>query len=92
MGKETSLIQRSSQKGQEVDSMILDIDLSKKKRLSLGLKQLLPNPWDNLSSELELEILSKEKITGITKYGAFVEVETESKVSFTLEILPGMKK
>ena len=40
-------------KGQEVDSMILDIDLSKK-RLSLGLKQLLPNPWDNLTSEVRV--------------------------------------
>ena len=61
-------------KGQEVDSMILDIDLSKK-RLSLGLKQLLPNPWDNLTSEVRVGNTLEGKITGITKYGAFVEVE-----------------
>jgi small subunit ribosomal protein S1 len=61
-------------KGQEVDSMILDIDLEKK-RLSLGLKQLLPNPWENLSSNVRVGNVMEGKITGITKYGAFVEVE-----------------
>lgn len=61
-------------KGQEVDSIILDIDLDKK-RLSLGLKQLQPNPWDNLSSNIRMNNVLEGKITGITKYGAFVEVE-----------------
>ena len=60
-------------KGQEVDSMILDIDLEKK-RLSLGLKQLLPNPWENLTSEVRVGNVLEGKITGITKYVAFVEV------------------
>lgn len=61
-------------KGQEVDSVVLDIDLDRK-RLSLGLKQLLPNPWDNLTSEVRRGNELEGKITGITKYGAFVEVE-----------------
>ncbi len=61
-------------KGQEVDSVVLDIDLERK-RLSLGLKQLLPNPWDNLSSNVRKGNILEGKITGITKYGAFVEVE-----------------
>jgi small subunit ribosomal protein S1 len=61
-------------KGQEVDSVVLDIDLERK-RLSLGLKQLMQNPWDNLSSEVRKGNVLEGKITGITKYGAFVEVE-----------------
>ncbi len=61
-------------KGQEVDSVVLDIDLERK-RLSLGLKQLLPNPWDNLTSNVRKGNVLEGKVTGITKYGAFVEVE-----------------
>ncbi|MDX1958398.1 MAG: 30S ribosomal protein S1 [Leptospiraceae bacterium] len=61
-------------KGQEVDSVVLDIDLEKR-RLSLGLKQLLQNPWENLSSNVRKNNVLEGKITGITKYGAFVEVE-----------------
>jgi small subunit ribosomal protein S1 len=61
-------------KGQEVDSVVLDIDLERK-RLSLGLKQLLPNPWDNLTSNVRKGSVLEGKVTGITKYGAFVEVE-----------------
>jgi len=61
-------------KGQEVDSVVLDIDLERK-RLSLGLKQLLPNPWDNLSPLVKKGSIMEGKVTGITKYGAFVEVE-----------------
>jgi len=62
-------------KGQEVDSVVLDIDLERK-RLSLGLKQLLPNPWDNLSANVKKGNILEGKVTGITKYGAFVEVES----------------
>lgn len=61
-------------KGQEIHSIILDIDVEKR-RLSLGLKQLQPNPWQNLSSEVRVGNVLEGKITGITKYGAFVEVE-----------------
>lgn len=61
-------------KGSEVEAMILDIDFSKK-RLSLGLKQLTPNPWENLSHEIRVGNTREGKITGLTKYGAFVEVD-----------------
>ncbi|GBF50708.1 30S ribosomal protein S1 [Leptospira ryugenii] len=62
-------------KGQEVDSEILDIDFEAR-RLSLGLKQLLPNPWESLSASVRAGSELEGKITGITKYGAFVEVES----------------
>ncbi|NUM42617.1 MAG: 30S ribosomal protein S1, partial [Leptospiraceae bacterium] len=61
-------------KGQEVDSIILDIDFEKR-RLSLGRKQLEKNPWESLSSNVRVGNSLEGKITGITKYGAFVEVE-----------------
>lgn len=61
-------------KGQEVDSEILDIDFENR-RLSLGLKQTLPNPWESLSANVRAGSVMEGKVTGITKYGAFVEVE-----------------
>lgn len=60
--------------GQEVEALVLDIDF-KNRRLSLGLKQLQPNPWDQLSPEVRRGNVLEGVITGITKYGAFVEVE-----------------
>ncbi|MGJ4747551.1 30S ribosomal protein S1 [Leptospira sp. SA-E8] len=61
-------------KGQEVEALILDIDFESR-RLSLGLKQLQPNPWDTLGPEVRVGNVLTGKVTGITKYGAFVEVE-----------------
>ncbi|EKP04746.1 putative ribosomal protein S1 [Leptospira kirschneri str. 2008720114] len=61
-------------KGQEIEALVLDIDF-KNRRLSLGLKQLQPNPWDQLGPEIRRGNVLEGVITGITKYGAFVEVE-----------------
>lgn len=61
-------------KGQEVDSVVLDIDVERR-RLSLGLKQLLPNPWENLPEKIKVGNVLEGKITGITKYGVFIEIE-----------------
>lgn len=61
-------------KGQEVEAEILDIDFEAR-RLSLGYKQLQPNPWDKLSSDIRVGAVLKGKITGIKNYGAFIEVE-----------------
>ena len=63
-------------KGDEVEALILDIDFDAK-RLSLGLKQMTPNPWENLKPEVQVGSILEGKITGITKYGAFVEVQDD---------------
>lgn len=57
-----------------VDIKILDFD-AKTSRISLGLKQLTPYPWDNIEEKYPIETRVKGKIVSITDYGAFVELE-----------------
>ena len=45
-----------------------------KKRISLGLKQLTPHPWDVLNADIVEGSLVKGKIVNIEDYGAFIEI------------------
>ena len=58
---------------QKLNVVILDFD-DEKKRIALGLKQLLPHPWDALDSELKVGDQVKGKVVVMTDYGAFVEI------------------
>ena len=58
---------------QKLNVVILDFD-DEKKRIALGLKQLLPHPWDALDSELKVGDKVKGKVVVMTDYGAFVEI------------------
>jgi len=60
--------------GDEVEVMLLDYDLSKR-NISLGLKQVLPNPWDEIDVQYPVNSKIKGKITRITKFGIFIEIE-----------------
>ncbi len=53
---------------------IIDFD-KEKKRVSLGLKQLTPHPWDNVDEKYPEGTNIKGKIVSMTNYGAFVEIE-----------------
>ena len=53
---------------------IIDYDESKQ-RVSLGLKQLLPHPWENVQDTYPIGTKVKGKIVSLTNYGAFVELE-----------------
>jgi small subunit ribosomal protein S1 len=53
---------------------IIDYDESKQ-RVSLGLKQLMPHPWENVESSYPIGSKVKGKIVSLTNYGAFVELE-----------------
>lgn len=59
---------------QDIKVVILDFD-NEKKRIALGLKQLLPHPWDNLDAELKVGDHVKGKVVVMADYGAFVEVQ-----------------
>ncbi len=59
--------------GQEVDVKILRIDRETKK-LSLGLKQLTPSPWDRVEETLSRGMTVKGKVTRLMDFGAFVEI------------------
>jgi len=58
---------------EKINVVILDFD-DNKKRIALGLKQLQPHPWDNLSTELNVGDSVKGKVVILADYGAFVEI------------------
>jgi small subunit ribosomal protein S1 len=58
---------------QKVNVVVLDFD-EDKKRISLGMKQLTPHPWDALSPEIEVGSRIKGKIVNVADYGAFLEI------------------
>ncbi len=60
--------------GQEVEVKVLKID-SKRDRVSLGLKQALPDPWANVPERYPLGTTLKARITRTTDFGAFAELE-----------------
>ena len=60
--------------GQDIDVVVLDIN-KEKERVSLGLKQKLANPWDNIESKYAVNQKVKGKVVNLVPYGAFVELE-----------------
>ena len=60
--------------GQEIDVVVLDINYEKE-RVSLGLKQKLANPWDEIESKYPVSEKVKGRVVNLVPYGAFVELE-----------------
>ncbi len=60
--------------GQEIKVMVIGID-EEKERISLGLKQTFPNPWDNIEQRYPIGAIVHGKIVNMVPYGAFVEIE-----------------
>ena len=58
---------------QKLKVVVLDFD-DDKKRISLGLKQLTPHPWDTLSESIKEGEVVKGKVVNIEDYGAFLEI------------------
>ncbi|HLF34709.1 MAG TPA: 30S ribosomal protein S1, partial [Cyclobacteriaceae bacterium] len=59
---------------QKVNVVVLDFD-DEKKRISLGMKQLTPHPWDSLAEELQIGSKVKGRIVNVADYGAFLEIK-----------------
>lgn len=60
--------------GDTIEVMILDIDYEKE-RVSLGLKQKTPNPWENIESKYPVGTKVHGKVVNLVPYGAFIELE-----------------
>lgn len=60
--------------GQRLELVILEVN-REKERVSLGLKQLQNNPWENIEGRYPVGQRVKGKVTKLVAYGAFVEVE-----------------
>lgn len=61
-------------KGDIVDAAVLSVDKDSKK-ITLGIKQLGSNPWENIEKTMPVNSLVKGIVTKITAFGAFVELE-----------------
>ncbi len=59
---------------QEIDVKILNVDREKIK-IALGLKQLLPNPWDTVEDRYPIGSIHKGEVVNVMNYGAFVKLE-----------------
>jgi len=62
-------------KGDRVDAVVLSVDKESKK-ITLGLKQLSSNPWENIESLMPVGSLVEGVVTKITAFGAFVELDS----------------
>ena len=63
-------------KDEEIEVIILSVD-EKNRRIALGVKQLEPDPWDEISAKFAPGTVTKGKITNITNFGIFVEIDKE---------------
>ena len=61
--------------GDTVDAMVLSID-SDDRKISLGVKQLQPDPWDEIEEKYVIGSTQKGVINNLTQFGAFVELES----------------
>ncbi len=59
---------------QIVKVVVLDFD-EEKKRISLGMKQLTPHPWDSLDAAIQVGTKVKGRIVNVADYGAFLELQ-----------------
>jgi small subunit ribosomal protein S1 len=60
--------------GDEVDAVVLDLK-PENRRISLGMKQTIPNPWDVISEKYPLGTILEGKIKNITDFGLFIGID-----------------
>ncbi len=60
--------------GQNIQAQIININ-AENRRLTLGLRQLLDNPWEKIEKKFPVGYKTKGKITNVTRFGIFVELE-----------------
>ena len=60
--------------GDEVDTVVLSVNPADR-RISLGMKQLLENPWESLSDKYPIGAIVEGRVRNLTDFGAFIEIE-----------------
>jgi small subunit ribosomal protein S1 len=60
--------------GKEVNVMVLNVDKAKQK-ISLGIKQLIPSPWESVEEKYPVGSRVEGKVVKVVQYGIFVELE-----------------
>ena len=62
--------------GEEVEAMVLDIKPDSR-RISLGMKQVMPNPWEVISDKYPVGTIIEGKIKNITDFGLFIGIDDD---------------
>ena len=60
--------------GDEIEAVVLTLDREDRK-MSLGMKQLMPDPWENIEAKYPVDSKHKAKVRNFTNFGVFVELE-----------------
>jgi small subunit ribosomal protein S1 len=60
--------------GQEVEAIVLEVD-EKARKISLGLRQAVPDPWENVEEKYPVGTVVKGKVVNLTSFGAFIQLE-----------------
>jgi small subunit ribosomal protein S1 len=64
------------QKGDEVEAVVLNIEMEgEKPKISLGIKQLIEDPWDRIPMDYPVGKVVEVKVMKVLDFGAFVELE-----------------
>jgi len=63
-------------KGEKVEAVVLSSD-SNNRRISLGVKQLVPDPWDDIAAKYATERVMEGKVTKVANFGLFVEIDKD---------------
>ena len=63
-------------KGEEVDAIVIEVDIDSQ-RISLGMKQLTQDPWEDIDRVYKMGEVIKGKVARVAGYGAFIELENE---------------
>jgi len=63
-------------KGEKVDAVVLAVD-SANRRISLGIKQLTPDPWDEIATKYLADSIMNGKVTKVANFGLFVEIDPD---------------
>jgi len=74
---------------QEVEVMVLDVDASKR-RISLGMKQCIPNPWAALQEKYTVGSEIEGEVKNITEFGLFVGLTDDIVAWFICLIFLGI--
>jgi small subunit ribosomal protein S1 len=63
-------------KGEKVEAVVLAVDATNRK-ISLGVKQTLPDPWDEIASRYAPESKRAGKVTKVANFGLFIEIDKD---------------
>lgn len=63
-------------KGEKVEAVVLAVDANNR-RISLGLKQLDADPWDEIAAKYPLDTAMNGKVTKVANFGLFVEIDKD---------------